>query len=109
MAGLYGNWFTCFSLLLQSESGSLLESLSAVLVLIFNSMVEWHLFILHSASILVMDRLVLYALLHVKVPFIFSENTRESSIWILYSKADLMYFPFLCIVREIKFYNLLVF
>lgn len=72
-------------------------------------MVKWHWLILHSGNILLMDRLVLHALLHVKVPFIFSENTRESSIWILYSKTDLMYFPFLCIVTEIKFYNFLVF
>lgn len=46
-----------------------------------------------------MDRRVLYALLHEKVPFIFAENAIESSIWILYSKTDL-YFPFLCIVTN---------
>lgn len=82
--------------------------------LISSYMVEWHLHCSHCSLLCTRMEYCKWKELYF-MPccmwkcHLFLQTTTESSIGILYSMTELMYFPFLCIVTERKFYNFFVF
>lgn len=82
--------------------------------LISSYMIEWHLHCSHCSLLCTQMEYCKWKELYF-MPccmwkcHLFLQTTTESSIGILYSMTELMYFPFLCIVTERKFYNFFVF